>query len=438
MDVPRNTENPDSGAAEANRAIQGRHNIFDAKSKSDSIPGHLEASCPIRHTTILSAVTPSSILLVAGEASGDQLAAELVKSLSQLCQPTPPRFFGAGGPAMAAAGVEVLVDLTVNSAIGPADALRQYSRYRRAFDLLLREATRRTPDRVVGVDFGAFNLRFAAAIRSRSGSKGPFHNWNPKVIQFVSPQVWASRPGRAREIARNHDLLLSILPFEKDWYSRHAPEVPVRFVGHPIVDRHVRLPEAPSTENADRRNLLLLPGSRPGELRRHWACVAGAAGIVRRNTGIQPVLVLPSEIARSWIPADVPLPDGLRVRIGGLGEELRKAAVAIASTGTVTLECAWFGVPTVALYRTSWSTYQIGKRIIQVPFLALPNLLAGKVVFPEFIQDAATPEAVADAVLKWLRNSESHRQTVDELSRLREALGPPGACHRAAEAILEL
>lgn len=338
---------------------------------------------------------------------------------------------------MAAAGVEVLVDLTANSAIGPADALRQYSRYRWAFDLLLREASRRTPDRVVGVDFGAFNLRFAAAIRRRSGSKGPFHNWNPKVVQFVSPQVWASRPGRAQEIARNHDLLLSILPFEKDWYSRHAPKVPVRFVGHPIVDRHGRLPEAPSTENVGHRNLLLLPGSRPGELRRHWACVAGAAQMLRRSTGIQPVLVLPSETARAWIPADVSPPEGLRIRIGGLGEELRQAAVAIASTGTVTLECAWFGVPTVALYRTSWSTYQIGKRIIQVPFLALPNLLAGKSVFPEFIQDAATPEAVADAALDWLRNPECHRRTVEELSRLRESLGTPGACRRAAEAILE-
>jgi lipid-A-disaccharide synthase len=383
-------------------------------------------------------VKPSSILLVAGEASGDQLAAELVKSLSQLCRPNPPRFFGAGGPAMAAAGVEVLVDLTSNSAIGPADALRQYSRYRRAFDLLLDEASRRIPDRVVGVDFGAFNLRFAAAIRRRSGPKGPFHNWSPKIVQFVSPQVWASRPGRALEIARNHDRRLSILPFEKNWYSHHAPQVPVRFVGHPIVDRHGHIPEVSAQDGALGRNLLLLPGSRPGELRRHWACIAGAAEILRRGTGIQPVLVLPSETALAWIPSDVPAPEGLRIRIGGLGEELRQAAVAIASTGTVTLECAWFGVPTVALYRTSWSTYQIGKRIIRVPFLALPNLLAGKAVFPEFIQEAANPAAVADAALEWLQDPDSHRRTVDELARLREALGSPGACRRAAEAILEI
>jgi lipid-A-disaccharide synthase len=131
-------------------------------------------------------------------------------------------------------------------------------------------------------------------------------------------------------------------------------------------------------------------------------------------------------------------PPGLRIRIGGLAEELRAADVAIASTGTVTLECAWFQVPTVALYRTSWSTYQIGRRIIQVPHLALPNLLAERPVIPEFIQDAATPEALAGAAIRFLEDRSLREETRAELGRIRSRLGEPGACARAADAILQL
>lgn len=340
---------------------------------------------------------------------------------------------------MAQAGVEMLHDLTAASAIGPADALRQYSLYRRVFDALLAEASHRTPAAVVGVDFGAFNLRLASAIRRRLPPASEFHNWRPKLVQFVSPQVWASRPGRARDLARDHDLLLSILPFEPDWYERNAPAVPVKFVGHPIVDRHHssgELPSAPATPEG--RSLVLLPGSRPGELRRHWPVVAKAADRLAGTVGARPVLVLPSESARTWLPQDVSLPEGLRIRIGGLAEELRNATAAIASTGTVTLECAWFGVPTVALYRTSWSTYQIGRRIIRVRYLALPNLLADKAVFPEFVQDAATPEALADAAVGWFRDPSSRSPIVAELGRIRESLGAPGACRRAATEILGL
>lgn len=383
-------------------------------------------------------MTPPSILIVAGEPSGDQLAAELVRAVRAGAGTVPPRFFGVGGPAMAEAGVRILHDLTSVSAIGPADALRQYARYRRVFDDLLEAAAEQTPEVVVGVDFGAFNLRFAAALRRRTSADGPFRNWRPKIVQFVSPQVWASRPGRAREIARDHDLLLSILPFEQDWYARNAPGVPVRFVGHPIVDRHRATPSPTDTTSAaEGRSLVLLPGSRPGELRRHWSSVAGAADLLARHHGAKPVLVLPTETARDWLPREVAPPQGLRIRVGGLAEELQRATAAIASTGTVTLECAWFGVPTVALYRTSWSTYQIGRRIIQVRFLALPNLLADKAVIPEFIQDAATPDGLAEAAAVWFRDRAARDTTVAELHRIRDSLGPPGACGRAAGEILK-
>ena len=338
---------------------------------------------------------------------------------------------------MAAAGVEILCDLTAHSVIGPADALRQLGRFRRAFRQLSEAARERTPDVVIGVDFGAFNLRFLKAITAMTRERsGPFQNWRPRRVQFVSPQVWASRAGRAREMPHILDQLLSILPFEKEWYARNAPGVRVDFVGHPLVDRHGLPPAPPVRSPGQRPHLVLLPGSRSGELRRHWPVVAAAAQRVIEKTGARCTLVLPHEAARSALPPGIPDPEGLSIQIGNLTTTLADADVAIASTGTVTLECAWFAVPTIALYKTSWSTYQIGKRIIQVPFLAMPNLLAGKAVLPEFVQDAATSDALAEATLKLLTIPGALTEARKELVQVRQLLGPPGATERAAERIL--
>ena len=380
---------------------------------------------------------PSSILLIAGEPSGDQLAAELVRALRQRTGPLEPQFFGAGGPAMAAAGVEILCDLTAHSVVGPADALRQLGQFRRAFRELLEAARERTPDVVIGVDFGAFNLRFLKAITAMTSNRSEtFQNWRPRRVQFVSPQVWASRSGRARDMPRILDRLLSILPFEKEWYAKNAPGVRVDFVGHPLVDRHGRPPELSFQSTGQRPHLVLLPGSRSGELRRHWPVVAAAAQKVIENTGARCTLVLPHEAARSALPPGIPHPKGMSIQIGKLATALADADVAIASTGTVTLECAWFAVPTIALYKTSWSTYQIGKRIIQVPFLAMPNLLSGKAVLPEFVQDAATSDALAEATLRLLTTPGALTEVRKALIQVRQLLGPSGATERAAERIL--
>jgi len=196
-------------------------------------------------------------MLIAGETSGDVLAAELVKPLKEkvLARSTDesadvqplrtalaPRFFGAGGPKMAAVGVELAFDLTQHSVIGISDVLKELGKFRRMFRQLLRLAIERQPDVIIGVDYGGFNLRFAKAIKNYvRRHRSDFVPWNPRIVQFVSPQVWASRPGRAYSMAANHDLVLSIFPFEKAWYARHVPQLRVEFVGHPMV---ARLPSA--------------------------------------------------------------------------------------------------------------------------------------------------------------------------------------------------
>src|SRR5208282_2405297 len=169
---------------------------------------------------------PKTFMLIAGEASGDLLAAELVSALLAASKRSEDgrgsQFFGAGGPKMAAAGVELAFDLTKHAVIGMSDVLINYFKFRRLFNQLLALAIERQPDAIIGVDYGGFNLRFGHAIKEYIRNN-PFSKWNPKIVQFVSPQVWASRPGRANLLATDYDLLLSIFPFEKDWYAQRVP-----------------------------------------------------------------------------------------------------------------------------------------------------------------------------------------------------------------------
>ena len=137
---------------------------------------------------------------------------------------------------MATAGVELAFDLTEHSVVGFSDVLKNYFKFRRLFHQLVALAIERKPDAIVGVDFGGFNLRFGHAIKQYT-RENPFSKWNPKIVQFVSPQVWASRPGRAKLLEADYDLLLSIFPFEKDWYAQRTPKLRVEFVGHPMVGR---------------------------------------------------------------------------------------------------------------------------------------------------------------------------------------------------------
>ena len=382
---------------------------------------------------------PSSVMLIAGEASGDFLATELVAALRAECGPHVPKFFGAGGPKMAAAGVELAFDLTQHSVIGLWEAVRKYRQFKRLFDRLLHLACDRQPDIIVCVDFSGFNRRFAAAIRREVRRRhGDFHNWSPKIIQYVSPQVWASRPSRAFQMARDYDLLLSILPFEKSWYAARVPELRVEFVGHPIIERHAKV--AVVKIDGQGSELLLLPGSRVSELRRHLPPMLAAWERIRvARPDVRARMVLPSDEMVQLVHAigGVTL-NSIALQIGGLSEALATATVAIASTGTVTLECALFGVPTVAMYRTSWPTYIIGRQIVQVKYLAMPNLLADEPIYPEFIQSAATPENLAAASLQFLDNAELREAAKSKLTRVAESLGETGASQRAAKAILEL
>ena len=376
-------------------------------------------------------------MVIAGEPSGDLLAAELVRALAATPAGAGAKFIGAGGPRMAEAGVELAFDMTQHAVVGLWEVLKNYLKFRRLFNQLLDLAVERRPNAVICVDFSGFNRRFAAALRERQKS---IPGWKLRVVQYVSPQVWASRPGRVRTMERDLDLLLSIFPFEQAWYAEHAPRLRVEFVGHPMMERYGKAEERKAKDEGDEAVplVLLLPGSREAELRRHLPVMQEALGKIRERMPVRVRMVLTDERLSSFAEEILGTTGGIELQIGGLADALARATVAMASTGTVTMECACFGVPTVTLYKTSWLTYEIGRRIVRVTSLTMPNLLAGEAVFPEFIQDEATGGNLARAALELLEQPARRESMRGQLRKVIETLGPPGAAKRAAEAVAGL
>lgn len=382
-------------------------------------------------------------LIIAGETSGDTLAAEFVHAVNQaLPDGESAEWFGAGGPRMRDAGVELLLDLTQHAVVGLLEPIKRLGFFKRLMADLTREAELFRPDAVITVDYSGFNLRWARHWLKRINAPPYGSSDRPWMVYFISPQVWASRADRAEILATHYDLLLSIFPFEKAWYAKHAPSLPVDYIGHPIVDRYPLEKWNPKDRLSDseRPAIILLPGSRQVEIRHHWPVFVQ---MVRRvwDMGIAAEfsVVLPNEQAAQQLrkicpPASL---EGIKLIVGDLNTHLMRADLAVACSGTVTMECAWFGVPTIVVYKTSWLTYQVAKRLITVPHLAMPNLLAGRILFPEFIQENLKPEPLAREVQSLLQNQERRQDIALALKSIRADLGQSGSCLRAAKAFLK-
>jgi lipid-A-disaccharide synthase len=380
------------------------------------------------------------VMVIAGEPSGDSLAAELVTELRAVldARACETEFFGAGGPRMKAAGVDLAFDLTTHAVVGLIEVLKNLRNFRGLFNTLLHMAAKRRPDAIICVDFSGFNRRFALAIR-RVARRVP--GWSPKVIQYVSPQVWASREGRVYQMPRAYDLLLGIFPFEPAWYVQRVPDFQVQFVGHPVLDRYSswrEIIDARPVAAKTPARVLLLPGSRAGELKRHLPVIIEAARQIQAAQPAHFQMVLPNEELLAHAQSFLTKSPAVVLQAHGLPEALLQADLAIASTGTVTMECAFFKVPTVALYKTSWSTYQIGRRIIKVKHLAMPNLLVNEAVFPELIQHEATADNIAREALSLLRDIARREAIQKKLGAVIASLGAPGATKRAAQTVTDL
>jgi lipid-A-disaccharide synthase len=370
-------------------------------------------------------------MLIAGEASGDRLGAELVRELA--ARRSDISYFGTPGTEMRKAGVESLFKSDDWSIVGIGAVAKAIPRFLKIRSELRRAARERRPSAVVLIDFPEFNLKFAKQLK-RDGHV---------VIYYVSPQVWAWRQYRVRTIRDSVDLLLSILPFEKKWYAEHGIRN-VEYVGSPVVGRTA--PTRSRDEfikdhalDADRKLIALLPGSRTKEIRRHLKTMVEAAGLVDVDRGsVQFAAAAANDDAGREIKtilSETKIP--LTVVIGKTIDLLNAADAAAISSGTATLEAGIVGTPMAVVYKIPKLDYQLFRPLVDVAHFALINLIAGRKVAKELIQDEFTARSLATE-LNRLMEPEVNQRVRAELGEISRALDSENPSGRAADAILKL
>ena len=365
--------------------------------------------------------------MVAGEASGDAHGAELIHAIKEK-QPKA-RIIGVGGPRMAAAGQEQLLDLSAHAVLGLAEVLKQYFKFRRFRDQILDLARRERPDAVVLIDCSGFNLRLAPSLRRDLPGA--------RIIYYISPQVWASRAGRVKAMQRDLDLLLTILPFEKNWFAKAAPKFNVQWVGHPVLDRIRKV----DVETPNPNFVALLPGSRRTEVESHLPVLWDAAQIMSRNRpGLKFILLSPNEAIQKYslqMLAKFAAPNfTFEYNVGYAISHLSRCALALVASGTASLECALVGIPQIVVYRVHPLTYAVGRRVVKVKYLSIVNVMADEEIVPEFLQDKLEASAVAQEGLELLGNPQRRETMKRRVEEVVATLCEPGASTRAAEAIL--
>ena len=373
---------------------------------------------------------PLRVMISCGEPSGDLYAGALAGEITRL-EPGV-EIIGFGGERLRAAGASLIATFGGLSVTGLAEALRVLPRSWRLYRQLVTAAEARRPDVFVPIDFPDFNLVLARALKRRG----------IPVVYYISPQLWAWRPGRVKTMRRVVDRVLVIFPFETAFYE--AAGLPATFVGHPLLETPAAEPREAFLRglrlDPARPVVALLPGSRRNELRQLLPDMVRTAGVIAAE--------IPD--AQFIIPRAPHLDDGLFQPLeewprgaappvvvqNAADAVLASADVAIVASGTVTVQAALHQCPMVVVYRVAPLTYRIGKPLVHVETYAMANLIAGRRVVPELIQDAFTPEAAAAEALRVLRDPACAARVRADLGEVRARLGKPGASRRAAEAIL--
>ena len=362
------------------------------------------------------------ILLSAGEPSGDLHGGPLVAALRERWPHA--EIIAFGGPRMAAAGAEVRWRMEDYSAFGFAEVVASVPRHFRLMQEMERELDRRPVDLVIPIDYPGFNLRLAERAKRRGA----------KVLYFIPPQVWAWHRSRIERLRRDCDRLAVILPFEEEFYR--AEGIAATYVGNPLVDRSWPLradARARLGLAAGERVLGIFPGSRGQEVRRLWGPMRDAAWALLARDRVDRVVVAATPAG------EYPDPGDALIHRGDPMDVFVAADVALAKSGTTTLECALADLPMVVAYKAHWFSYWLVQRIARVRFASLPNLILGYAAFPELLQDACTAltlEIRADPLF-------DHRSVVSKdqrvaLAAVRERVGGPGAAGRAAALAMEL
>jgi len=376
-------------------------------------------------------------MIVAGEASGDTHAAKLVTAIREIAPDNEFEFFGAAGPKMREAGVEAIVQSDGLAIVGLAEIGRALPMFLRASKELKEAATRERPAAAILVDFPDFNLKLAKHLK----------NQGLTVIYYISPQLWAWRKYRLSTIKKYVDLMITILPFEKDWYASHGV-TNVEYVGSPLArEVHADRTKEQFCDDHDldptKPIISLLPGSRHKEIIRILPVMLKSAGLLAEAiSGVQFVIAIDSARHRSDVEflkkrAGDQMPPVLKVVEGETYNALKASDAAAVTSGTATLETGIIGTPMVVVYKTSALNYKLFEPIIDVPHYGLINLIAGERVATELIQGEFTPDTLSGELARLLETEENISMR-SKLKAAADKLGHGGASNRAAESILRL
>ncbi|MBV8207007.1 MAG: lipid-A-disaccharide synthase [Acidobacteria bacterium] len=381
------------------------------------------------------------VLISAGEASGEHYGAQLAIALRARLQQRSEEaeIFGLGGNAMRAAGCETIVDANDIAVVGITEVFASLPRIRREFHRLVHEAERSRPQVAVLIDFPDFNLRLAKQLWRRG----------IPVVYFISPQLWAWRAGRVKQVRRYARKMLVIFPFEAEWYRQRGVEA--EYVGHPLFDERREIPDREAFArridlDAAKQWIALLPGSRRKEVSLNLPPILEAAALLEGSGSYEFLLPIAPTLTRNWLAQEIAaLRKGARVHlVEDAPVALAHARAAVVASGTATVQAALAVTPFVMVYRVSPSSYVLGRWMVRVPHFAMPNLIAGRCVVPELVQRRFTAENVVSELRKLLPDGRERDRMLQDLKDVRSKLAYPGdeaagsAIDRAAAAVLEV
>jgi lipid-A-disaccharide synthase len=373
------------------------------------------------------AKNPLRLYILAGEASGDARGVELMRALRE--RRPDVQFLGAGGHQMRAFAGDQIFDWEAEAVVGLWDVLKKYGYFRAQLHRMVDEIVAARPDALITVDYPGFNLRLAKAVKARLPELRTMH--------YVSPQVWAWHRGRIPKMAQYLDLMLCLFPFEIPLYE--GAGLPAVCVGHPLLDT---LAAKKTDVPRDPKLVALLPGSRGKEVRKIFPVMLDAALLLRVQRGdlrfaaaaASPQL---AEEMRAILASRGKDESFCAIQLRGAHDLMQRGGAGMVCSGTATLEGTYFGLPMVILYKVAWLTYAVGKRLVKIPWLGLPNVLAGREIAREFLQDAAQPAPIAEEVLRLLENADPRARQQQAQREVIASLGDRGAAQRAADAILQ-
>ena len=371
----------------------------------------------------------SKILVIAGEASGDMHGAALVEEL--LKEDGSIQAVGIGGDKMIAAGVNTLFHIKDMAFLGMLEVLKHLPFIFKVEKGIIQLVKKEKIKLAVLIDYPGFNLRIAKKLKSLG----------LKVVYYISPQIWAWRKGRIKKIRERVDKMLVVFPFEKEMYEEG--NVPVEYVGHPLVERIEKYDFLSRSEllnslelDDDKEILLVLPGSRKHEIEKLLPELTKAAEKLSTNLNMQTVIACADNLDESFLQ-NFANNDSIKIVKGNTYNLLKHSKFGIIKSGTSTLEAAIFSLPFVAVYSTSKFTYELAKRLVKVNNIAMPNIIAGKEIVKEFIQDDVNAEAISNYCEKLINDKDRMNELVDNLRSVKNKLGGSGASKNAAKIILQ-